>query len=399
MPQNTNDSRADARMQTPGGPSATGSDTAPARAATVPEQTIPPPTPATPIASRSKKSRGKAGRSGAGGARGPAEGKAVAGAARPPAQAGTGTGGQARAGHAASSLADRPGRPGQPPASRVSARPPAARAGVSGAARPPAAGASARRARGTGIREAVQEATMTLTLARRAMLRTMTLRYVLIVLAWAVVRGFIPYPYEIVPTWRQTLLDGLMPLLAAFVCVNLAMRRGVVRPAGWAVAAVLLVPAMVGYCALCRAMGSVFVRLVQTMNIWTVWTIPLLAVRPLLQGVALLVIFLLVWKLAFGMSPYRRLNLRPVGHPLVIVGQVLGCVFVAYLGMVAYAYVMTGPVYGLLGQGPPDYATWYHRSTVADALNWLHKPATSLLYGAFLLPGLFAVRTGGRKTR
>ncbi|MDL2319348.1 hypothetical protein LJC74_09840 [Eubacteriales bacterium OttesenSCG-928-A19] len=169
---------------------------------------------------------------------------------------------------------------------------------------------------------------------------------------------------------------------------------------GYVLAALLLVPATFAYDALRGYLSEVMPQLTARLDIWSLEALPVYALRPLALGAGMLVLFVVLWTLSFGLLPRPRpLRVWRLLSPLFWVVVLAGCLLVAYLHMVNYAQIHAeGSVYGMLfGNRVPESAWWYHLGPATNlVIYWLAGPMEGLLMGFMLLGGMRMLRAGWR---
>lgn len=226
--------------------------------------------------------------------------------------------------------------------------------------------------------------------ARRKANWRMTLRFALVALVLALARILIPtQAFDSLPVFVTYALEAAPYLLAAVIVLNLSLPRKAIPLWGYAVAALLCVPAVLGYGAVYAGLSEAFPRITAALDIWALEVIPLYALRPAALGLTLLILFVLLWKLSFATLPWHRLRLRRLVRPGQVFIFLAGCLVVAYFHMVNYAQINASPVYGMLfALGPPRDAVWYHLGPIPNlVIHWTAQPLEALLM-------CYALRTG-----
>lgn len=223
----------------------------------------------------------------------------------------------------------------------------------------------------------------------------MATQYLLALVILAAVRVAIPtQAFADLPPIVAACLETLPIWIVAAICLNLSLPKGSIRFAGYAPALLLLVPAAFVYQAATEALAAFYPTITAQMDIWAWQAIGLYATRPFALGVLLLVLFLLIWKVAFSIGRGHNARYLRLLRPWTWLLLALGCILVAYLHMVDYAQINMGPVFGtLFAKGPPESAWWYHMGpVVALVAHWAAGPLETLLMGCFVLQGMLVFR-------
>lgn len=222
----------------------------------------------------------------------------------------------------------------------------------------------------------------------------LTLRLLLVAVAIAVIRILLPtQTFAALPTYLSSGIEALPYWLAAIVLLGISLPREQAKPLGYLTAALLLVPATLGYNALYQWLFQAFPRVTALIDIWSLQAIALYALRPLLLGIAQLLLFLLLWKLSFATFPWRRLRVSRLIRPVPLLLFILGCLVVSYCHMVNYAQINAGPIYGMLfAAGPPKSAVWYHLPPLPNlVIYWIAQPLEALVLCLPLRSGMLMI--------
>lgn len=221
----------------------------------------------------------------------------------------------------------------------------------------------------------------------------MCTRFLLAMVVLALARVVIPTNiFDAWPSIWMSAVEILPYLILSIVFLNTSLPSGSTKPWQYAIAAALLVPAALAFDALRQWLSAYLPTITQALDIWSLGAIPVYAIRPAALGAGMLLLFVLLWRIAFGglrtPRPIRYYRLLSPGY---LLGIAAGCLLVAYFHMVNYAQVYsTGTPIGMLfGGGAPKEAFWYHLGPgYTLAIYWIAQPMESLLMGYILLGGM-----------
>lgn len=226
-------------------------------------------------------------------------------------------------------------------------------------------------------------------------IRAMVSQFGMTLLVIAGVKIFIPADaFSEWPSLVMSAYEALPLWVMATLFLNTAMPDGTLRWWGYVLAVPVAGAALYAYDQLRVHLYAVFPQITSTLDIWSMEAIPVYALRPLALSAALLVLFVVGWKVAFGLVPWVKLRFWRLLSPVYLLVGVALCFVSAYFQMVNYAQIQSGAVYGMLfGNGPPAEATWYHLNPIANLVTyWTATPLETLVPGYFILGGMRMIR-------